>query len=114
MLDQSSRRSPDHSTVAGTVLVIHADKAGIDCPADKNEDKKLDFDRLEVIKHKKEEDGIAADTQNFLNQQIRRSMSKLYGYGWCVFVNWCHNNQLDPKAYKSKTVLKFLVEHNHL
>ncbi|RCH93262.1 hypothetical protein CU097_011484 [Rhizopus azygosporus] len=87
MLDQGTRRSPDNSNVDDTVLVVHADKAENDHPADKNEDKKLDFDCLEVIKHKREEDGIATDTQNFLNQQIRPSMSKLYGYGWRVFVN---------------------------
>ncbi|CEI88724.1 hypothetical protein RMCBS344292_03102 [Rhizopus microsporus] len=87
MLGQGTRRSPDISNVDDTVLVVHADKAENDCSADKNEDKKLDFDRLEVIKHRREEDGIATDTQNFLNQQIRPSMSKLYGYGWRVFVN---------------------------
>ncbi|CEI93183.1 hypothetical protein RMCBS344292_07423 [Rhizopus microsporus] len=56
MLDQGSRRIPDNSTVADTLLVAHADKVENDRPADNNEDKKLDFDRLEVIKHKKEED----------------------------------------------------------
>ncbi|CEG79756.1 hypothetical protein RMATCC62417_14185 [Rhizopus microsporus] len=84
VLHQGSRSSPDHS-VANTVLVVHADKAEVDRPADNNEDKKLDFDRLEVIKHKREGDGIAADTQSFLNQQIRPSTSKTYGYGWRVF-----------------------------
>ncbi|CEG80480.1 hypothetical protein RMATCC62417_14812 [Rhizopus microsporus] len=73
VLNQGSRRSPDHSTVANTVLVVHADKAGVDRPADNSEDKKLDFDRLEVIKRKREEDRIVADTQSFLNQQIRPS-----------------------------------------
>lgn len=67
VLDQGSRHSPDHSTVTDTVLVGHADKAEVNCPTDNNEDKKLDFDRLEVIKHKREEDEIAADTQKLLN-----------------------------------------------
>ncbi|CEG76160.1 hypothetical protein RMATCC62417_11094 [Rhizopus microsporus] len=67
VLNQGSRHSPDHFTVADTVLVVHADKAEFDHPADNNEDKKLDFDRLEAIKHKREEDRTAADAQNFLS-----------------------------------------------
>ncbi|ORE15493.1 hypothetical protein BCV71DRAFT_257326 [Rhizopus microsporus] len=57
----------------------------IDHPTDKTEDKKLDFDRLEVIKRKRE-DGIAADTQDFLNQQIRPRTSRSYGYEWHVLL----------------------------
>ncbi|CAO3693303.1 unnamed protein product [Rhizopus microsporus] len=77
MLDQGSRHGPDHSTVVDTSEIDH--------PTDKTEDKKLDFDRLEVIKRKRE-DGIAADTQDFLNQQIRPRTSRSYGYEWHVLL----------------------------
>ncbi|KAL4210269.1 hypothetical protein AB4K20DRAFT_1867271 [Rhizopus microsporus] len=75
---QVQQNSHNHHTIS-------TDSSEIDHPTDKTEDKKLDFDRLEVIKRKRE-DGIAADTQDFLNQQIRPRTSRSYGYEWHVLL----------------------------
>ncbi|CEP12215.1 hypothetical protein, partial, partial [Parasitella parasitica] len=69
---------------------------------------------MELIRHKRKDDGLDEGLIDHLEQAIRPSTARNYNNIWSKYESWCDNESVDPTAYDIKQILKFLQAHHHL
>ncbi|OBZ80125.1 hypothetical protein A0J61_11826, partial [Choanephora cucurbitarum] len=118
----SDRRLSTVMEESGLVVLPHSfDHTALDTStlvADLNEDEEnseaihisaqsMDYDRMAVIRHKKQEEGLSRESIEYLTKANRESTNANYDLSWRKFVEWCERqtSPIDPTEYDTVTAL---------
>ncbi|KAG1392100.1 hypothetical protein G6F60_012229 [Rhizopus arrhizus] len=71
----------------------------------------MEVNRLEVISHKRKNNGLNQDTIEHLSKTTCSSTSKAYNSYWRKYAVWCRTRNYDPKIYNIQQIVTFLVDN---
>ncbi|KAG1438207.1 hypothetical protein G6F56_012740 [Rhizopus delemar] len=67
------------------------------------------FNRMEVINHFRQQQGLSKKTSEILNFKNRPTTIRAYNEYWTNWVKWCKSHGIDPLTHQTQDVVEYLV-----
>ena len=101
----------DHATWDVSTLVADNNEDEEDSETVHISTQPMDYDRMAVIRHKKQEEGLSRESIEYLTKANRESTNANYDLSWRKFVEWCERqtSPIDPTEYDTVTALNYFM-----